>query len=587
MRKKSFDWQTFTRFLPYLTASLKENLFALVFGVIAGGTSVYVTFLIGRAIDQLIGFGRVNFDVLWDILWLFLIVILITVFSQWIIQRLGNQVAYQSVNRLRQDTFAHLNQLPLQTYDQTPHGSLMSRFTNDLDQVSVAVSAVYQQLFTGVTVIILAFFLMLTLNVTLTLVVLLVTPIIFFVSYWVAKRSQNDFRQQQEILGDMTSFINERVGNQSLVKAFQQEKRNEVAFDGLNQTLRVRGQQAMYSSSLTNPVSRFVDHLAYVAVGFVGAWLILRGSTTVTVGMIASFTIYSTQFSKPFIEISGLMTQIQGAFAGLNRAFDLLDQPIETVEATRTLPAVKGEIVFENVAFSYQADRPLITDFSFTAHAGETIAIVGKTGAGKSTLVNLLMRFYDVQAGKILLDGEDIQTIPRNQLRQSFGMVLQDTWLFDATLRENLTYGRPDATNEMIYNALKKTEMFDYVMDLPEQLDTQIGHYGVKLSEGQRQLLTITRTMIANPPMLILDEATSSVDPLTEKKIQDAFLALMSGKTSFVIAHRLATIQAADQILVMDQGQIIEQGTHEQLLAAEGAYHALYHAQFQQSATLS
>ncbi|MGB4921134.1 MAG: ABC transporter ATP-binding protein, partial [Enterococcus aquimarinus] len=521
MRKKSFDWQTFTRFLPYLTASLKENLFALVFGVIAGGTSVYVTFLIGRAIDQLIGFGRVNFNVLWDILWLFLIVILITVFSQWIIQRLGNQVAYQSVNRLRQDTFAHLNQLPLQTYDQTPHGSLMSRFTNDLDQVSVAVSAVYQQLFTGVTVIILAFFLMLTLNVTLTLVVLLVTPIIFFVSYWVAKRSQNDFRQQQEILGDMTSFINERVGNQSLVKAFQQETRNEVAFDGLNQTLRVRGQQAMYSSSLTNPVSRFVDHLAYIAVGFVGAWLILRGSTTVTVGMIASFTIYSTQFSKPFIEISGLMTQIQGAFAGLNRAFDLLDQPIEPVEAARTLPAIKGEIVFENVAFAYQADRPLITDFSFTAHAGETIAIVGKTGAGKSTLVNLLMRFYDVQAGKILLDGEDIQTIPRNQLRQSFGMVLQDTWLFDATLRENLTYGRPDATNEMIYNALKKTEMFDYVMDLPEQLDTQIGHYGVKLSEGQRQLLTITRTMIANPPMLILDEATSSVDPLTEKKIQD------------------------------------------------------------------
>lgn len=582
MRKKAFDWQNFTRFMPYLTTYLKENLFALFFGIIAGGTSVYLTYLIGQGIDQLVGYGQVNFEVLQELLLLFLGVILVTAFSQWLIQRLGNHVAYQSVNQLRQDTFAHLNQLPLQTYDQTPHGSLMSRFTNDLDQVSVAVSAVYQQLFTGATVIFLAFLLMLTLSLTLTFVVLLVTPVIFFVSYWVAKRSQNDFREQQQILGEITSFVNERVGNQSLVKAFQQEKRNEEHFGGINQRLQVKGQRAQFSSSLTNPVSRFVDHLAYVAVGLIGAWLIFQGSTTVTVGMIASFTIYSTQFSKPFIEISGLMTQIQGAFAGLNRAFDLLDQPIETPEEKRILPAVQGEITFEDVAFSYQVDRPLITDFTFTAQAGETIAIVGKTGAGKSTLVNLLMRFYEVQEGRISLDGQNIQDIPRNQLRQNFGMVLQDTWLFDASLRENLTYGKPDATDEMIFEALEKTEMLDYVMDLPDQLATQIGHYGVKLSEGQRQLLTITRTMIANPPMLILDEATSSVDPLTEKKIQDAFLALMTGKTSFVIAHRLATIQAADQILVMDQGQIIEQGTHESLLQAQGAYYTLYHAQFQE-----
>lgn len=582
MRKKSFDWQTFTRFMPYLMNYSKENLFALFFGIIAGGTSVYLTYLIGQGIDQLIGYGQVNFTILKELLLLFLGVILVTAFSQWLIQRLGNHVAYQSVNQLRQDTFAHLNQLPLQTYDQTPHGSLMSRFTNDLDQVSVAVSAVYQQLFTGATVIFLAFILMLTLSIPLTLVVLLVTPVIFFVSYWVAKRSQNDFREQQQILGEITSFVNERVGNQSLVKAFQQEQPNERQFAVINQTLQVKGQRAQFSSSLTNPVSRFIDHLAYVAIGLVGAWLIFQGSTTVTVGMIASFTIYSTQFSKPFIEISGLMTQIQGAFAGLNRAFELLDQPIEIPENPRTLPSVQGEIVFDKVAFAYQVERPLITDFSFTAKAGETIAIVGKTGAGKSTLVNLLMRFYEVDAGSISLDGQNIQAIPRNQLRQNFGMVLQDTWLFDATLRENLTYGKTDASDEMIFEALEKTEMLDYVMDLPEQLDTQIGHYGVKLSEGQRQLLTITRTMIANPPMLILDEATSSVDPLTEKKIQEAFLALMTGKTSFVIAHRLATIQAADQILVMEQGQIIEQGTHEHLLAAKGAYYTLYHAQFQE-----
>lgn len=582
MRKKTLDWQTFSRFLPYLTTYLKENLLALFFGIIAGGTSVYLTYLIGQSIDQLIGYGQVNFVVLQKLLLLFFGVILVTAFSQWLIQRLGNQVAYQSVNRLRQDTFDHLNQLPLQTYDQTPHGNLMSRFTNDLDQVAVAVSAVYQQLFSGVTVILLALILMLQLSGLLTFVVLLSTPVIFFVSYWVAKRSQNDFREQQQILGEITGFINERVGNQSLVKAFQQEKANENRFNRLNQKLYVKGQRAQFSSSLTNPVSRFVDHLAYVTVGFVGAALILRGSTTVTIGMIASFTIYSTQFSKPFIEISGLMTQIQGAFAGLARAFELLDQPVEAQEATIDLPQTKGEITFKEVAFSYVPDRPLITDFTFTAKAGETIAIVGKTGAGKSTLVNLLMRFYEIQSGEIDLDGRNIQAIPRSQLRQQFGMVLQDTWLFDAALRENLTYGRPNATDELIFEALEKTEMLDYVLNLPEQLDTQIGHYGVKLSEGQRQLLTIARTMIANPPMLILDEATSSVDPLTEKKIQDAFLALMTGKTSFVIAHRLATIQAADQILVMEQGQIIEQGTHEELLEAEGAYHTLYHAQFQE-----
>ena len=582
MLKKKIDFATLKRFMPYLTFYLKENLFALIFGIVAGGTSVYLTFLIGQGIDVLIAKGQVDFIILRQVLLAFVAVLLITSFSQWMIQRLGNHVAYQSVNRLRKDAFKHLNQLPLQTYDQTPHGSLMSRFTNDLDQVSIAISAVYQQLFTGVTIIIIAFIFMLQLSLILTLVVLCVTPMIFFVSYWVAKRSQNDFAQQQQIVGELTSFINERVSNQQLVKAFRHEAVNQALFDTANNELQIKGQRAQFSSSLTNPVSRFVDHLAYVAIGLVGAWLIFNGSGGVTVGMIASFTIYSTQFSKPFIELSGLMTQIQSAFAGLARGFDLLDQTIETQEPAIELPVVQGNITFEHVDFAYDSTRPLIQDFNFQATAGQTIAIVGRTGAGKSTLVNLLMRFYDVQSGQILLDGRPIQDIPRGQLRQNFGMVLQDTWLFDDTLRENLTYGRPDASDEAIYAALQKTEMLEYVMDAPKQLDTPIGHYGVKLSEGQRQLLTIARTMIANPPMLILDEATSSVDPLTEKKIQEAFLALMKGKTSFVIAHRLSTIQAADQILVMDQGQIIEQGTHQELLRDKGAYYDLYHAQFQE-----
>lgn len=582
MHKNKIDWQTLKRFMPYLMVYRRLNALALFFGVIAGGSSVYLTYLIGRGIDQLIGQNQVDFAKLTQILGQFCLLLLLTAMSQWLILQLGNRVAYESVNQLRKDSFAHLNQLPIQTYDQTPHGSLMSRFTNDLDLVATAIAAVYQQLFAGVTIILIALFMMLRLSLPLTLVVLMSTPFIFMVSYWVAKKSQSDFTDQQKIIGEMTSFVNERINNQELVIAFQQEKNNQASFASINQQLYKKGQRAQFSSSLTNPASRFVDHLAYVAVGFVGAWLIFHGSTSVTVGVIASFTIYSTQFSKPFIELSGLMTQIQGAFAGLSRGFELLDQPAESQEPPFDLPAIQGNLAFHGVDFAYDPKQPLITNFDFQAFAGETVAIVGKTGAGKSTLVNLLMRFYEVQKGAITLDGRDIRQIPRGQLRQSFGMVLQDTWLFDATLRENLSYGKPKASEEEIYAALQKTDMLEYVMDLPKKLETPIGHYGVKLSEGQRQLLTIARTMIANPPMLILDEATSSVDPLTERKIQSAFLALMQGKTSFVIAHRLATIEAADKILVMDQGQIVEQGTHTQLLAKNGAYATLYHAQFEE-----
>ena len=573
-------------FWPYLLAYPKELIAASLFGVISGAAVVLMTYYIGVSVDLLIGVDQVDFTGLYRVLALFAGILLVTVISQWVIQVLGNRIAYQSVAELRKDTFKHLNHLPLSYYDQTAHGDIVSRFTNDMDNVSVAVSAVFIQLFSGLSTLILALAFMLYLSPWLTVVVLIATPVIFTVMWLVARASQQNFSNQQRITGELSGFINERIRNQKIVKAFQQEDKTQELFEGINQRLYVDGQKAQFSSSLTNPLSRVVDHLAYLSVGLVGGVLALNGNYGVTIGVISSFTIYSSQFTKPFIELSGITTQLQLAIAGLDRAYDILQQDPQEPDASdaRVLTEAKGAVSFEHVHFGYVEGQELIKDFSLSVQPGETIAIVGKTGAGKSTLINLLMRFYELNSGRILIDGTDIRELTRDSLRQSFGMVLQETWLFEGSLRANLRYGRKSATDDEIYDALKKTYMYDFVSRLPEGLDTKAGDSGLKISDGQRQLLTIARTMISNPDMLILDEATSSVDTLTEQKIQSAFLQMMEGRTSFVIAHRLSTIRNADKILVLDQGNILEIGSHDELLAKGGYYKDLYQAQFTEEA---
>ena len=571
-------------FLSYLKGFPIEIILSIVCGLASGVTVVLMTYYIGISVDQMTQEGQVDFTAIKHILTLFIGVLIITVVSQWILQRLSNRLAYRSVAVLRKDAFTHLNKLPLRYYDQTAHGDIVSRFTNDMDNISSASAAVFNQVFSGVTIVVIALCFMLYLSPMLTLVVLISTPIIFLVSWLVARASQQDFISQQRIIGQVSGFITEMIGNQKTVKAFQRELINQSEFETMNQELYVKGQKAQFSSALTNPLSRFVDHLAYLAVGCVGGLLVLNGSTTVTIGIISSFTIYASQFTKPFIEISGITVQIQTAFAGLRRTQELLNQPIEQADSVdaSVLSHPRGEIEFRDVSFGYNPGQTLISDFSLKVAPGQMIAIVGQTGAGKSTLINLLMRFYDVDKGAILVDGIDIRHITRDSLRQSFGMVLQDTWLFGSSLRENLRYGRQSATDEDIYKALKAVYMYDFVKRLPDKLETQIGAQALKISEGQRQLLTIARTMISEPSMLILDEATSAVDTLTEQKIQQAFMSMMTGHTSFIIAHRLSTIKNADKILVLNQGQIVEIGSHDELMKKQGYYFKLQQAQFAQ-----
>lgn len=571
------------RFFSYLKSFKKEMFFALFLGVISGSTTVYMTYLIGKGVDSMISKKNVDFMGLFSIITILIFVIIINVLSQWSIQIIGNKVAYQSVSKLRKDSFFILNKLPLKYFDEKSHGDIISRFTNDLDFVSEATSQIFNNIFSGMTVVIISLISMFYLNIALTVVVLLGTLFIFIANWIIAVSSQNKFQKQQSIVGNLTGYVSEIVSSQKIVKAFQYENKSQENFENINKKLYTVGQKAQFASSLTNPISRFVDHMTYISIGFIGALLYINGFKNITVGLISSFIIYSTQFSKPFIELSGIMTQIQTALAGLSRIFEIIDSKEELSDKNNIVlkDDIKGYVEFKDVYFSYNKNRKLIKNFNLSVNPGETIAIVGKTGAGKSTIVNLLMRFYDVDKGEIKVDSIPINNITRDSLRKSFGMVLQDTWLFDGTIKENLIFGNLNATDEEIISACKASSIHSFIDRLPEKYNTIIGSSGVKISEGQRQLLTIARTMISKPPMLILDEATSSVDTLTEMQIQDAFLKMMKGRTSFVIAHRLSTIKEADKILVMDNGEIVEIGSHKELLGKKDSYYKnLYESQF-------
>lgn len=572
--------------LKRLSAYLKNYkgliILALVFGLITGIGTILSTYLVGLGIDTLVGAGEVRFDELFTVLWWLGIAYIASVLAQWLVHVFSNHVSFKIVRDLRIDTFDKLNELPLSFFDTTAHGNVVSRFTNDLESLSEALVLALNNLFTGVIIILTALVVMFYLSPVLTLTVVLMTPFYFLIGSLVAKYSQKNFSKQQNILGDLSGYTSEMITGQKVVKAFNYEPVMESNFEKMNLDLYNWGQKAQFTSSITNPASRFVDHMSYLLIGVVGGILILNGSGSVTVGIISSFIIYSSQFSKPFIEISGIMTQIQTAIAGLRRIYRILDMPLEVPDSKEAtlLNDPKGQVEFKDVSFSYKPDTSLINNLSISVEAGQTVAIVGQTGAGKSTLINLLMRFYELDEGEIDIDGKSITSYTRDSLRKSFGMVLQDTWLFNGTVKDNIGYGKHGATDEEIIEAAKSAYAHSFIERLPDGYNTQLGNKGISLSTGQQQLLTIARVMLADPPMLILDEATSSVDTLTEIRIQTAFLKMMEGRTSFVIAHRLSTIREADVILVMQDGDVVEVGSHDELMSEQGYYYNLHESQF-------
>ncbi|MCM1157492.1 MAG: ABC transporter ATP-binding protein/permease [Bacteroidales bacterium] len=556
---------------------------SLLFALITVVTTLYAPIVTGNAIDFIVDKGRVDFTGLKPLLIKFSVVILITALSQWLMSLCNNRITYRVVKDIRTKVFDRLNHLPLKYIDNRQYGEVVSRIINDVDQFSEGLLMGFTQLFTGMITILGTLLFMLLVNWQITLVVVLITPVSLFVAGFIAKKTYSMFRLQSQSRGDMTALVEEMVGNQKIVQAFGYEDDAMRRFDGINEELSGYSLRAIFFSSLTNPATRFVNSLVYAGVGIVGAFIAVRGG--ITVGQLSCFLSYANQYTKPFNEISGVITEVQNAIACAARVFELLDEPVELPDAADSMvlskEAVEREsnIELKHVAFSYQKEKPLITDLNLSVRKGQRVAIVGPTGCGKSTLINLLMRFYDIDDGSIAINGTSIYKITRDSLRENYGMVLQETWLKSGTIAENIAYGRPEASREEIVEAAKACHAHSFIRRMPDGYDTVIGEDGGTLSQGQKQLLCIARVMLEIPPMLILDEATSSIDTRTEIRVQNAFAKLMKGRTSFIVAHRLSTIKEADVILVMKDGDIIEQGSHESLLKKNGFYAKLYYSQ--------
>ena len=582
MRKKirSEQSETLKKVLRYL----KRYWFflALSFGLaaITVASTLYIPLLTGDAVDCVIGKGQVDFTGVFAVLKRMVMVIGVTAVAQWGMNICNNKMTYQIVRDIRNEAFAKLEILPLKYLDGHPSGEVVSRIIADVDQFADGLLMGFTQLFTGVLTIVGTIGFMLSVNVGITLVVLLITPVSMIVASFIAKKTFTMFRLQSEARGEQTALIDEMIGNQKVVQAFGHEKDAMEQFGEINERLRKYSLRAIFFSSITNPSTRFVNSLVYTGVGVTGALAAISGR--MTVGQLTAFLNYANQYTKPFNELAGVVTELQNAIACAGRVFELIEeepQVPEPADAT-ALTDVEGRVDLEHVAFSYRPDQKLIEDLNLAVKPGERVAIVGPTGCGKTTVINLLMRFYDVDAGSISVEGDDIRQVTRKSLRSSYGMVLQDTWLRSGTVRENILIGKPDATEEEMIEAAKNSHAHSFIKRLPKGYDTVIGEDGGGLSQGQKQLLCITRLMLCRPPMLILDEATSSIDTRTEMKIQNAFARLMEGHTSFIVAHRLSTIREADVILVMKDGHIIEQGNHESLLAKKGFYAKLYNSQF-------
>ena len=555
-------------------------VFSILLATVSVALTLYIPKLTGHAVDYVIGKGKVNFPGVIQVMIQIGVCTLITALAQWLMNVCNNKMTYQMVQDIRNEAFDKIEQLPLKYIDGHPYGEVVSRVIADVDQFSDGLLMGFTQLFTGIATIIGTFCFMLSVNVSITFVVVLITPVSFFVANFIAKRTFRMFRLQSEIRGEQTGLIDEMIGNQKVVQAFGRGEDATERFDEVNKRVQEASLRATFFSSITNPATRFVNSLVYTGVGITGAFAVVRGA--MSVGQLSSFLSYANQYTKPFNEISGVVTEFQNAIACAQRVFTLIDEEPQIPEPEHAvhLTDIDGNVKVEDVSFSYLPGQHLIEDFNLEVKPGQRIAIVGPTGCGKTTLINLLMRFYDVNAGSIKVEDLDIREMTRKSLRAGYGMVLQETWLKTGTIRENIAMGRPDATEEEIVEAAKASHIHNYIRRLPKGYDTWITEDGGGLSQGQKQLLCIARVMLCRPPMLILDEATSSIDTRTEIKIQQAFAKLMEGRTTFIVAHRLSTIREADVILVMKDGKIIEQGNHEVLMKKEGFYHHLYESQF-------